>query len=80
VLRAAVGKFLLTQMAAVAELEAGLISKRTRAALAENKARGGVLGSARPGAYRLSAEGHTTRRGLPWNPVQVARVLERAGT
>jgi len=29
-----VGKFLLTQMAAVAELETGLISQRTRAALA----------------------------------------------
>jgi DNA invertase Pin-like site-specific DNA recombinase len=29
-----IGKFLITQMAAVAELEAGLISQRTRAALA----------------------------------------------
>jgi hypothetical protein len=29
-------------------------------------------------AGRLNAEGHTTRRGRPWNPVQVARVLERA--
>lgn len=29
-------------------------------------------------AERLSAEGHTTRRGKPWNPVQVGRVLERA--
>lgn len=28
-------------------------------------------------AERLNAEGHTTRRGRPWNPVQVARVLER---
>jgi DNA invertase Pin-like site-specific DNA recombinase len=49
----AIGKFLLTQMAAVAELEAGLISERTKAALAAYKARGGVLGSARPGAHRL---------------------------
>jgi DNA invertase Pin-like site-specific DNA recombinase len=28
-------------------------------------------------AERLNADGHTTRRGKPWNPVQVARVLER---
>ncbi|MBI3410368.1 MAG: recombinase family protein [Planctomycetes bacterium] len=28
-------------------------------------------------AARLNEEGHTTRRGKPWNPVQVARVLER---
>lgn len=28
-------------------------------------------------AQRLNAEGHTTRRGRPWNPVQVSRVLER---
>jgi len=29
-------------------------------------------------ADRLNKEGHTTRRGKPWNPVQVSRVLERA--
>ena len=28
-------------------------------------------------ANELNAQGHTTRRGKPWNPVQVARVLER---
>jgi hypothetical protein len=26
-------------------------------------------------AKRLNTQGHTTRRGLPWNPVQVRRVL-----
>jgi DNA invertase Pin-like site-specific DNA recombinase len=29
-------------------------------------------------AEKLNAEGHTTRRGKQWNPVQVARVLERS--
>jgi DNA invertase Pin-like site-specific DNA recombinase len=28
-------------------------------------------------ADRLNTDGHTTRRGRPWNPVQVARVLDR---
>lgn len=41
------GRFMLQQMAAVAELEAGLIGQRTRAALAAAKARGKVLGGAR---------------------------------
>jgi hypothetical protein len=35
--RHAMGKFILTQMAAVAELEAGLIGERTKAALAAAK-------------------------------------------
>lgn len=29
-------------------------------------------------AERLNTDGHTTRRGKPWNQVQVSRVLERA--
>jgi DNA invertase Pin-like site-specific DNA recombinase len=29
-------------------------------------------------ANKLNSEGHITRRGKPWNPVQVARVLERS--
>ena len=36
----AMGRFMLTQMVAVAELEAGLISERTKAALQAARARG----------------------------------------
>lgn len=43
------GRFMLQQMAAVAELEAGLISSRTKAALAAAKARGQQLGGNRGG-------------------------------
>ncbi|MFD0939012.1 recombinase family protein [Methylobacterium trifolii] len=52
------GRFMLQQMAAVAELEAGLIGQRTRAALAAAKARGKVLGGNRgtiPSAYARQA-------------------------
>lgn len=49
----AMGRFLLTQMAAVAELEAGLTSERTKAALAAAKARGVRLGGDR--GYRPPA-------------------------
>jgi DNA invertase Pin-like site-specific DNA recombinase len=30
-------------------------------------------------AEKLNAEGHTTRRGRPWNPVQVSRVMDLNG-
>jgi DNA invertase Pin-like site-specific DNA recombinase len=126
----AANRLTLHIMAAVAENEAKAISDRTKAALQAAKARGTLLGSARPGhwdgrektrlqgsrngakvsaevrakaaveaysdllpamkAYRaeglalqaiadkLNGEGHTTRRGKPWNAVQVRRVLERS--
>lgn len=43
----ATGRFMLQQMVAVAELEAGMISARTRAALAAAKRRGVLLGGNR---------------------------------
>jgi DNA invertase Pin-like site-specific DNA recombinase len=43
--KGATGRFLLTNLAAVAELEAGMIGERTRAALAAAKARGTRLGN-----------------------------------
>ena len=50
----AMGRFLLTQMASVAELEAGLISERTKAALAAAKARGVKLGNPNGARYRAA--------------------------
>jgi len=55
----AMGRFLLTQMAAVAELEAGLVSERTKAALAVAKARGVKLGGDR--GYRPPAPPNATK-------------------
>jgi len=45
------GRFMLQQMASVAELEAGMIAKRTKDALAAAKARGQKLGGRRDGQY-----------------------------
>ncbi|MSR55797.1 MAG: recombinase family protein [Gemmataceae bacterium] len=43
-------------------------------AMVELRAKGLTLAAI---ADELNAQGHTTRRGKAWNPVQVARVLER---
>lgn len=46
------GRFVVTQMAAVAELEAGLVSERTKQALQAAKARGQKLGNPNLAAAR----------------------------
>jgi DNA invertase Pin-like site-specific DNA recombinase len=53
----ATGRFLLQQMVAVAELEAGMISARTKAALAATKRRGRKLGGRRRKIVGKDAKG-----------------------
>jgi DNA invertase Pin-like site-specific DNA recombinase len=53
----ATGRFLLQQMVAVAELEAGMISKRTKDALASAKRRGVQLGGRRRKIIGTDAKG-----------------------
>ena len=75
------GKFFLTLMAAVAELEAGMISQRTKAALAAAKARGVKLGS--PAQERGSAVGVAVRKAKAEQHVQavlpIIRDIQQAG-
>lgn len=46
-----------------------------RPGMVETRANGMTLAEI---AAKLNDEGHTTRRGKPWNPTQVSRVLEQA--
>src|ERR1700736_4710233 len=62
----ATGRFLLQQMVAVAALEAGMISTRTKAALAAAKARGKTLGGPRV-------------RKSDGQPVTISRAAQKTG-
>lgn len=70
------GRFLLNSMVAVAELEAGLISQRTKAALAAAKARGKRLGGDR-GRCRPPTRAGQGRRQLPSVSNPVPPILRR---
>lgn len=84
------GKFFLTMMAAVAELEAGMISDRTKSALAQAKANGTELGKtgkiraaenrerAVEAAKRVAGEIRQAREGRTL--AETARVLNDNGT
>ena len=73
----AMGRFILTQMVSVAELEAGLTSQRTKAALAAAKARGTKLGGYR--GYTVDhSEGLAARKAFAEGfKAQVAPEVER---
>jgi DNA invertase Pin-like site-specific DNA recombinase len=80
-LTGAMGKMVLTVMVAVAELEAGLIGERTKAALAAAKARGVTLGN--PNLAAIAGKGAATNREraarYPANVLPLIAQVQRQG-
>ena len=69
------GRFIITMMASFAELEAGLISQRTKAALAVAKSRGVKLGNARLAAGSGDSAARARRARRTYAAAHVADVL-----
>jgi DNA invertase Pin-like site-specific DNA recombinase len=74
----AMGRFVLTSMASVAELEAGLVSERTKAGLAVAKQRGVKLG--RTGAEILAPNIEQRRSNAPSSSSPSSASFRRATT
>ncbi|HMK34552.1 MAG TPA: recombinase family protein [Desulfomonilaceae bacterium] len=55
--QSALGRFFFTLTASLAEMERGIISERTAAALAQKKANGMKTGGSRPYGYQAAADG-----------------------
>jgi DNA invertase Pin-like site-specific DNA recombinase len=77
----AMGRFFLTQMVAVAELEAGLVSERTKAALAAAKRKGAKLGNPELAKASASAAASIRRKADAFakQVLPVIRVVQQGG-
>ena len=76
----AMGRFFVTQMVAVAELEAGLTGERTRAALAQAKKRGVRLGNPRlSGAAKGAMANRAAADLFAANVLPVIRDIQNSG-
>lgn len=76
-----VGKFIVQQMAAVAELERGLISQRTKAALAQSKKKlGGYRGGKKPDAALATEARQRVADGFAAGVAPIMREMQSHGS